>query len=387
MSSAAYRLWLSAGSPKIQGAEQVRGVCWWCGHGAAWTTARGELATFPDHHLARSPDSGRLCAACAWSMCETVAFPAAYGAARILGKIAKGGRLTASLRGAEPAGFLALPLASGRVGLWGQATAKQEAGWMAARESLAADPQSVGPCNYIGDCDPSELSAGETERMRCYHHFGGASLPWMPLAGTGPEMLEIRRILLSPPKEPYAAIIGNGKAHGIIYAEESPGAAYAYEQCVYVKDATATVWYAPERLAQQLHAYEHLVWCGFGDEEIASGHYARVATVPQIRAIGTAERTIAPLRGGPTFILLGRLCRSRAAIKEDTSLESYEVASPVFAEDRRLQPVAVDGSGYVPAPAGAGLPARDNARAVPVADRDGTAARPGAPKQLSLFGR
>jgi hypothetical protein len=263
-------LWSGAGRPAPEGVVPSTAPCWWCGVASPGSGRPIDDAipdTFPDRHRAAVPESGVLCAPCAWTMSDRIALPAELADAGLTRKLDEGGRLRVSVNGDDPGKpRLFLRLASGEIGVWpvGRNAAADEP-WLAAREQLRQDP--VGAAAIV---PVSAISAGATARFRNYHHIGTPST-WRPC--TNADRAVLRAFLLDPPADrPWVVVIGDGQKHGAIYATDAvvhPGDMPS----AYIDGAVAR-WRAGE-LERLLAAIEVLRMGGHSDEEIVSGKYTR----------------------------------------------------------------------------------------------------------------
>jgi hypothetical protein len=324
MPTAARTLWRSAGCPLRPGVAAHPGACWWCGLHSDLTGSTALIPdTFPDRHMARARQSDRLCAACAWTLCETVVLPREYGVARVASLATQGRRAQVRVRGADPARYLILRLDSGEVGLWqAQDSAKKEDAWKEAIPALRANPVDVPGVPYLGAVALTDLEPDATEKFRCYHHFGGDALPWE--VATDSDKGRIRERLLSPPLGPYVAAIGDGQKHAVIYADPGFG---PWDACVYYRPAGKSLHYQPAELAGLLEAIELLCVAGADDDEILTGRYRR-GGARMLVALPLAEPVLAAVRGGALLDLALYLRRPRPVLLEDTRLVTIVAPTP-----------------------------------------------------------
>jgi len=396
MPTAARVLWRAAQQPLRSGVTEQAAPCWWCGLPFPWTGPVSLVSdTFPHRQMARAPRSTRLCAACAWTLCETVALPPTQGTARIASLAAQGRRAQVSVSGAPSARYLILRLASGEVGLWQASdSAKKEEAWKASTPQLREHPRDVEGIPLLHIVPIEALAPDATEKFRSYHHFGGDYLPWE--VATDSDKARIRQILLSPPKGAYAAVIGDGQKHGAIYAEPGFG---PVDCAVYFVPAGATLRYDPVTLATQIHAVEQLVLAGADDAHIVSGRYQRPGIAMQ-SALILAEPVVRPIRGSALLDLCLYFRRPRPILQEDTALAASLCPPPTCI--RSLSPAHLeleDAPGIVePQPAGRSLaesgspsmvgsvPPRRDPEPDHAGNGGGRTPEPERPRQLSLFG-
>lgn len=313
--TAAHVLWLGAGRPECpEIADCPPGACWWC---ARPVGPRGRPLstlpdTFPSHHLAAVPDSRWLCVACGWTLSDAVRLPPAYAAGRIARMADEGRRCIVAVGDAAPERRLLLRLADGQVGLWSPGpNATAEEAWVAAREALREAPRDVGPCRYLGAVSLDALGDGPA-KWRSFHHLATVE-PGSWWVATDSDRAAIRAWLIDPPAQPWAAVIGDGKAHAAIYGRPSPARGRGI-QCVTFRPSRASadegIDYDPQALARQIAAWEALILAGAGDDEIETGRYADRG-LGLLRARREHDPILAPLRGGPRIGLVRYLRRGR----------------------------------------------------------------------------
>ncbi len=385
MSTATRILWRSAGTPLRSGVESHAAVCWWCGLSSLQSAPRSLVPdTFPDRPLARAKGSDWICAACAWTLCETVAIPEAQGRARIANLAAQGRRAQVRVRGGSAARYLILRLADDRIGLWQAGeSAKKEEEWKAAIAELRQNPIPLPGIPFLESVVLTDLAPDATEKFRSYHHFGGAVLPWE--VATDSDKARIKAILLSPPAGPYAAVIGDGQKHAAIYAEPGFG---PVDCCVYFRPAHRNLRYVPAELDGLILAIEQLCVAGADDTEILSGRYQRPSPLLP-RALATAEPVVARWRGGAFIDLALYLRRPRPVLLEDTTLGLCPPPTPIGSDrsrDRRPSEPALDPLLPRSPTLAESLPTERDPRTLPAPDRHDRPASGSKPVQLGLFG-
>lgn len=298
-------LWQAAGCPtdttSAPGAphdvvrRDVR--CWWCAQPHAWGRPVSCVPdTFADRHLAALPESAWLCLPCGWTMCDRVRLPGEQGVAQIRARVAKGGRLIVSVRGAAPSRWLVRE-AGGRVELRrpGVNAAADEAAWL------------VEPADVV---DYADLTPDATERFRNYHHLAHASR-WWPC--TNASRQAIRAWLLDPPATPWVAVISDGQKHAALDAQRLDAITTSALAVVYYRGSV--VRYRPAALALVVDAVEAIVAAGANDDEVQSGRYAP-RDLALLRALREHDSVVAEWRGGAGLDLALFLRRPRAALLE-----------------------------------------------------------------------
>lgn len=324
--SVTHLLWTAAGRPTnttdLTGAVDARQIpgaaCWWCGHPApdGWVRPVSCLPdTFPYPLESAIPESRWLCLPCGWTLCDRIALPRAIGEARIRARAVKGGRLIVSVRGAPAERWLVLELADGSVGLWTPATtnAAAEEPWTEAVDELRAEPRDVGPCRFVERVPYEVLAPEATEKWRSFHHVVARG-EWWPFTDT--DRITLRELLLSPPPPPWAVVIGDGKKHHGIVAQQLDAVTTRPDVHVVYHRGDVVV-YEPADLARAIAAVEALVVAGADDPSIETGLYTpptRPGVSPAAFRLAVAQHdpVVAGIRGGKMLPLVMYLRRSRA---------------------------------------------------------------------------
>ena len=299
-------LWQAAGRPETPDVTDASGPCWWCGRDVAGRGAPRSVVpdTFPDAPLAAVRASGWICAPCAWSIHGDAELPPGTTAGTLSRRLDAGGVLTFTHHGGAPQRALVLRLAGGRIGTWacGDNSADREP-WLAEVKSLRENPRAVGKCAYLGDIDEAGIASIDRGAIRLYTHLGTASR-WEALTADKSGRARMREVLLDPPREPWACVIGDGQKHCLPRGEVSDGR----DPVQVVSLVGLPVHYEAPQLAAALDAWRVLLQKGAFDNEIVSGRYKPATYLVTRRE----EAIIAPLRRHPLLLeLVGFLRESR----------------------------------------------------------------------------
>lgn len=287
---ATHALWHAAGRPNHPDFEPAGGRCWWCASpvdGSGWPV-RLLPDTFPTPALARAKTASHLCRPCGWTMASGFALPRALADERLRARARpdwRGNRRTeVGIDGAPAEKRLVLELDDGRIGLWTPASpAAMEAAW-ADDPTQRTHPRDAGPVRYIGAYPIDRLAPGRESRFFVWHHLtlpDDAGRPrWRPM--TDAEKPAIRAHLLRDDLDADAlgaTVLSVEKKHCAIHAAAerwAPGAPRI------VWFAGQSIVYSAPTLARLIEAIEALVLAGARDEQIVTGHYPGLASMPLV---------------------------------------------------------------------------------------------------------